>query len=173
MTRRFFCHARSFQQTNRKNQASLPEISTGARRDGWFTFSRTAWLRACFRYRNVLHIRVPHPLLHRAQIDTSPQRPSRKRCFKFVKPEVRGVQLGPLGTRLQAVQKIERWFASGSREEIDICIIIGTIGAQYAGPLHGLEQQLRVARTNQLNARQFGFQNAPVPLGVPLPVGPS
>src|ERR1700681_1239421 len=60
---------------------------------------------------------MAQPLLHRAQIDTCPEAPSSESCTELVKPEVVFVELRTLCNTFQAVQEVELWLASGSRED--------------------------------------------------------
>jgi hypothetical protein len=50
---------------------------------------------------------MPEPLLHRSQINPSPQTPSRKRRAEFVQLEIIHVELGAFGECFQAVEEIE------------------------------------------------------------------
>jgi hypothetical protein len=60
---------------------------------------------------------MTEPLLHGAQVNPSPQTSRRKRRTELVKPKVVFVELRTLRYGLQAVEKVELWIASGSRED--------------------------------------------------------
>src|SRR5258708_10757621 len=63
-----------------------------------------------------LHVRVTQPLLHRAQINASPQAPRGECRTELVQPEVLIVEVCTLCNRFQAIEKIELRIASRSGE---------------------------------------------------------
>ena len=60
---------------------------------------------------------MTEPLLHGAQVNPSPQTSRRKRRTELVKPKVVFVELRTLRYGVQAIEKVELWIASGSRED--------------------------------------------------------
>jgi hypothetical protein len=64
-----------------------------------------------------LHIGVAEPLLNRAQIDASPERPPCKSRSELVQPEVLFVELRALSNRFQTVEKIELRLAASGWED--------------------------------------------------------
>lgn len=60
---------------------------------------------------------MPHPLLYRSQIHTTPQRPRCERCSELVQPKVVGVQLRALRDRLADIEKVQFGLAPSSWEQ--------------------------------------------------------
>ena len=60
---------------------------------------------------------MAEPFLHRAQVDTVPQRPCSVRGSELVKPEVFRLEPSPLRYGLRAIQEIELRPAARCRED--------------------------------------------------------